>query len=129
VQPEDFDDFQPASGPVHLQRLVEGADARIHVIGGEMVAQRVMAASVDYRRSGGLSEMEEFEPSAEMRKLLVEATKALGLAFAGWDFKIGEDEVYWCFEANPMPGYGPYDNRCDGAITTKLLRFLGATQI
>jgi hypothetical protein len=124
VTEADFDDFEPASGPVHLQRLVDGDDARIHVAGDRVVAQRVSSNGVDYRRAGGLSEMKLFDPPASVRSLLVRATEAIGLTFSGWDFKIDADDNYWCFEANPMPGYSPYDAACDGAISRELLSYL-----
>jgi len=126
VSEADFDDFDAEEGgPVHLQRLVTGDDARIHVVGDTMVGQRVTAKTVDYRRSGGLKEMELFTPPTEIQELLVHGTRELGLGFAGWDFKIDGDGTYWCLEANPMPGYSPYDSRCDGAITRQLIAHLG----
>lgn len=124
VSEVDFDGFEPSNGPVHLQRLVSGSDARIHVIGDQVVAQRVSANGVDYRRAGSLSEMKVFDPPEGMRKLLVEGTRKMRLAFAGWDFKIDENDVYWCLEANPMPGYGPYDNYCEGSISRELTKYL-----
>jgi hypothetical protein len=125
VATEDaFASFDPASGPVHLQRLVPGDDVRIHVVGEQVVAQVAKAGAVDYRRAGAISGMEVFEPPAELRDLLVAATLQIGLAFAGWDFKIDADGGFWCLEANPMPGYGPYDARCDGAISRVLRRYL-----
>ena len=122
----DLEDFQPESGPVHLQRFVPGDDARIHVIGDRIVAQRAPAGAVDYRREGGLGEMKVFDPPAALRDRLVEGTRALGLELAGWDFKIEDSNTYWCLEANPMPGFSPYDHFCDGAISLALLRHLGA---
>lgn len=64
------------------------------------------------------------ELPAALRDLLVAATSRIGLAFAAWDFKIDSDGTYWCLEANPMPGYGPDDLRCDGAISRALCRYL-----
>jgi hypothetical protein len=119
-----FDDFDPASGPVHLQRLVAGDDARIHVAGKHMVAQVARAGAVDYRRAGAIAGMEVVQPPAALRNMLAAATSRIGLGFAGWDFKIDADGAYWCLEANPMPGYGPYDSRCDGAISSMLRRYL-----
>jgi hypothetical protein len=126
VTEADLDGFVPESGPVHLQRLVRGADARVHVVGSAVVAQRVTTANVDYRRAGVLDDLEVFEPPDALRELLVEGTRRVGLAFAGWDFKIDDDGSYWCLEVNPMPGYAPYDRRCGGAISRDLLRLLGA---
>jgi hypothetical protein len=119
----DLEDFDPAGGPIHLQRFVTGADARIHVIGDRLTAQRVSHGKVDYR-VGGLEAMSTFEPPAEVHNLLVASTRALGLEFAGWDFKIDDAEQYWCLEANPMPGYSPYDDQCEGAISRQLLQHL-----
>ena len=124
VEADDLDAFDPRSGPVHLQRLIAGDDARIHVIGTRLVAQRVSANSVDYRRSGGLGRMEVFECPEEVAALLVKGTKSIGLTLAGWDFKIDDQGQFWCLEANPMPGYSPYDARCDGAITRELIAYL-----
>jgi hypothetical protein len=122
----DLDDFVPESGPIHLQRLVKGADARVHVVGDDIVAQRLSADTVDYRRGGAMDDLELFELPADVRDLVIAGTRSIGLAFAGWDFKIDSDDQFWCLEVNPMPGYSPYDLRCDGAITRALLLYLGA---
>jgi hypothetical protein len=119
-----FAGFDPASGPVHLQRHVAGDDVRIHVIGEHIVAQAAKAGAVDYRRAGAIARMEPIEPPGALRDQLVAATLQIGLDFAGWDFKIDAQGAYWCLEANPMPGFGPYDGRCDGAISRALRRHL-----
>jgi len=122
----DLESFVSESGPIHLQRLVKGADARVHVIGDNVVAQRLSADTVDYRRGGAMDDLEVFELPGAVHDLVIAATSRIGLAFAGWDFKIDSDDQYWCLEVNPMPGYSPYDLRCDGAITRALLRYLEA---
>jgi RimK-like ATP-grasp domain len=122
----DLEGFSPESGPIHLQRMMTGADARVHVVGDEIVAQRLSADTVDYRRGGVMDDLEVFELPERIRDLVIAGTRHIGLTFAGWDFKIDSDEHYWCLEVNPMPGYSPYDLRCDGAITRALLRYLGA---
>jgi hypothetical protein len=126
VSEADLEEFIPESGPIHLQRMVTGADARVHVVGDDIVAQRLSADTVDYRRGGVMDDLEVFELPERIRDLVIAGTRQIGLAFAGWDFKIDSDEQFWCLEVNPMPGYSPYDLRCDGAITRALLRYLGA---
>jgi hypothetical protein len=126
VTEEDLAGFDGGGGPVHLQRCVPGDDVRIHVVGEQVVAQRVEAGAVDYRRDGALGRMTIFEPPDALCDRLISSTAALGLAFAGWDFKIDEAGDYWCLEANPMPGYGPYDAYCDGAISRALRSYLDA---
>jgi hypothetical protein len=124
VSDADFENFQSESGPVHLQRFVAGTDARFHVIGDAVIAQRVSNASVDYRREGGISAMERFEAPAALRDSLIQGSRSLGLRLAGWDFKIDDAGCFWCLEANPMPGYAPYDFRCEGAISRELINYL-----
>jgi hypothetical protein len=46
-----------------------------------------------------------------------------GLAFAGWDLKVRNDEC-WILEANPMPGYSYYDEKLGGRITRALVDLL-----
>lgn len=117
--------FDPAGGPVHLQRRVPGADARIHVAGHRLVAQRVPSSDgVDYRREGRFGELAVFEPPTAVSEAVIAGSKELGLDFAGWDFRIAPDGTYWCLEVNPMPGYSAYDAHCDGAITRILLHHL-----
>jgi hypothetical protein len=126
VTDDDLKGFDPESGPVHMQRCVPGDDARIHVVGRQVIAQRVGADSVDYRRAGAIGRMAVFDPPEPLRDRLIDATAALGLAFAGWDFKIDSSEDFWCLEANPMPGYGPYDAYCDGAISRAVQNYLSS---
>jgi hypothetical protein len=121
VSTSELDTFESASGPIHLQRYVHGADARIHVVGEQVIAQRVSASQVDYRRAGGIAKMEVFNVPDPMKRALIDGTRSLGLGFSGWDFKIDESDKFWCLEANPMPGYSPYDIRCDGAISNALI--------
>jgi hypothetical protein len=124
VTDTDFAGFEPAAGPVHLQRLIEGDDARIHVVGNKVIAQRVDSPNIDYRTAGDISRLTTFVPEPAIAEHIVRASNAMGMAFTGWDFKIDAAGQYWCLEVNPMPGYGCYDRRCDGAISTALLRYL-----
>lgn len=119
-------DFDPRSGPIHLQRHVPGGDCRIHVVGDRLVAQRLAASGgVDYREEGRFDELEVFDPPPGLRDALIRSSAELGLAFAGWDFRIDDRDEFWCLEVNPMPGYGPYDLRCGGAISELLFDYLG----
>lgn len=126
VTDADFAGFQPAAGPVHLQRLVEGTDARIHVVSDEVIAQCVDSSDIDYRVAHVLDGLATFDPDPAIADRIVDVSKAMGLVLAGWDFKIDAAGRYWCLEVNPMPCYGVYDRRCGGAISAALLSNLGA---
>lgn len=125
VEAEEFVHFTPEQGPVHLQKYIAGDDVRVHVVGDRYVAERVHCPTVDYRRDHHLSEYFPHHPLPEaLAAQLIRATKAFGLSFAGWDFKLTESGEYYCLEANPMPGYDSYDRRCDHKITQLLIEHL-----
>ncbi|MGH1394633.1 MAG: ATP-grasp domain-containing protein [Trichormus sp.] len=124
VSPEEFLDFHPSQGPVHLQRYFAGADVRAHVVGDQVHAEIINCPQVDYRRSYQEAKYSPWQLPESLTKQIIQATAAFGLQFAGWDFKVTEDQQYWCLEANPMPGYDGYDIRADGKITNSLLALL-----
>src|SRR5262249_51732839 len=115
----DFESFDERSGPVHVQRLVEGDDVRAHVIGEEVVAVRIHSRADAYRLDTE-AESEPWELPPDLAACLRAATRAFGLSFAGWDLRLDGDR-YWVFEANPMPGYDFYDQDLDGRITDALI--------
>lgn len=123
VNAEEFLDFHPDAGPVHLQRYIAGADVRAHVIGNHVHAELIKCPQVDYRHSDE-AEYIEWKLPESLCQRIINATAAFGLKFAGWDFKVTEDNQYWCLEVNPMPGYDGYDVRAEGKITDSLLALL-----
>ncbi|MGY4398570.1 glutathione synthase/RimK-type ligase-like ATP-grasp enzyme [Sphingomonas sp. UYAg733] len=123
VAPDDFIAFQPESGPVHLQRLVEGADVRAHVVGDAVLALRIDSDTTDYRIDGEARYAPIMLPDA-LTDRMTRTARDMGLIFSGWDFKLDKDGQLWLLEANPMPGYNSYDNRLDGSITAALVAML-----
>jgi hypothetical protein len=126
VTAADFEGFRPGSGPVHLQRYVKGDDVRAHVVGGRIVAQRVSGATADYRHEACFKDLVPCEVPEGLGDLLVVGTRSLGLAIGGWDFKVAADGTWWCLEVNPMPGYSPYDERCEGRISRAIFDYLSS---
>jgi glutathione synthase/RimK-type ligase-like ATP-grasp enzyme len=109
-------------GPLHLQRLIPGHDIRAHVVGTEVLAIRIDSdEAVDYRTDRSARYHAVAVPR-ELQALLVEATRAQGMVFSGWDLKVDADERVWCLESNPMPGYSFYDRHLDGEISKALMR-------
>ena len=119
VTPESFARFDPASGPVHLQRHIDGQDLRLHVVDDVVHGELIESDAVDYRTAA--ARFIPFRPPAALAEQVVRATRSAGLLFAGWDFKLDCQGRFWCLEANPMPGYDGYDTRADGAISRSLV--------
>lgn len=127
VAAADLADFHPEQGPIHLQEEVEGLDVRVHVIEAQTFSVAVRSAAVDYR----IAEHAEYFPfqlPSDFAEAIVSATRASGLSFAGWDFKLAKDGTFHALEVNPMPGYHLYDTTLNGAITRALVDHLGDPQ-
>jgi hypothetical protein len=123
VTADDFAEFDPRSGPVHLQRHIEGIDIRAHVVGARVIAVAISSDAVDYR----IAEDAKYTPLDLPESLcarMVAAARAMRLDFSGWDFKRDHDGAYWLLEVNPMPGYHAYDRHLDGRITAALVATL-----
>jgi len=123
IRPADLDRLASSEGPVLVQRMIEGDDVRVHVVGYAVIACRFSSAAIDYR-SDRQAEREVLDIPAGQADLLVAKTAEQGLIFAGWDFKLDRDGTYWCLECNPMPGYSFYDRVCEGAISDALIKLL-----
>jgi hypothetical protein len=114
--------------PSLFQRRVRGADVRVHVVGDECIAEKIVSTQVDYRYREAGAPRAEYGPCEvppEIARACVAFCAQQRLAFAGVDFKISDDDGSWqALEVNPMPGYEPYDRRLDRRISRALLRML-----
>jgi hypothetical protein len=119
----DLDRLAGSDGPVLVQRMIEGDDVRVHVVGEAVIACRFSSSAIDYR-SDRTAERSITEIPAELAALLVTRTAEQGLLFAGWDFKVDAEDRYWCLECNPMPGYSFYDRLGRGAVSDALVELL-----
>jgi hypothetical protein len=122
---DDLGRLARSAGPVLVQRMIEGDDVRVHVVGDAVIACRFSSTTIDYRSDREATREVTGIPAA-LASLLVARTAEQGLAFAGWDFKLDRDGTYWCLECNPMPGYSFYDRVCAGAISDALVKLLSA---
>jgi glutathione synthase/RimK-type ligase-like ATP-grasp enzyme len=123
VGARELRDFHPEQGPIHLQHAVDGIDVRVHVVGNCAIAVGIQSRAVDYRIADDAHYF-PFELPLELADRIVEATRETGLTFAGWDFKLCEDDGrFHALEVNPMPGYQVYDRAADLSITRALLDY------
>ena len=113
--------------PVQFQAKLEGYDVRVHVIGSEAIATKVITTGTDYRyaaREGGETKLESFELPPDVAKSCVELTAALGLHFSGIDLLFSDSDGVFCFEVNPMPGYSYYEINTGQLISRVLADYL-----
>ena len=126
VEADEFRQFEPEQGPVHLQRLVTGADVRAHVVGSEVMAVMIESDAIDYR-TGSAARWSVYEPSDQLHAKMVRATRGDGPAvWPGGTSRSIPTGRAWCLEANAMPGYSSYDRRLGGSISKEILRLMGS---
>lgn len=130
LTPESFARLEDVAWcPTQFQRRIEGTDYRVHVVGREVFASRIISEADDYRyaaREGMRLELRACELPrgvAERSKALV---AALGLSLGGVDLRRTPGGHWYCFEVNPSPGFTFYEPDEDpfiaDAIAALLLR-------
>lgn len=95
-----------ANCPTQFQQYLPGIDYRVHVVGRTAFACEIASNDVDYRysRSGKL-QMRPCQIPADVRDRCVALSAALDLAVSGVDLRRTPAGEWYCFEANPSPGF------------------------
>jgi glutathione synthase/RimK-type ligase-like ATP-grasp enzyme len=110
------------NAPCLFQERVDGLDARVHMVGGDMFCELISSSDIDYRYSASQNLHSAGIVPDDIRRLLVDYMSGTGLEFGGADFKIDlESGVWMLLEINTMPGYSGYDQRTGGDISRALL--------
>jgi glutathione synthase/RimK-type ligase-like ATP-grasp enzyme len=113
--------------PVQFQALVPGDDMRVHVVGRDVHATRIVSDVTDYRyarQSGGSATLCAEEIDADLAERCIALTAGLGLELAGIDLRLGPDGAATCFEVNPSPSYAYYQAHTGQPIAASLARLL-----
>jgi glutathione synthase/RimK-type ligase-like ATP-grasp enzyme len=113
--------------PTQFQAFVAGTNVRVHVVGQEVFATRIVSEVTDYRyahRQGGAAELSAVELSEELAEKCTRLAAALELPFAGIDLKITPEDEVFCFEVNPSPGFSYYENHTGQPIALAVARYL-----
>jgi glutathione synthase/RimK-type ligase-like ATP-grasp enzyme len=102
-----------ATGPVQLQRWIEGIDVRVHVVGQRCFGVAIESENVDYRyaQSGKDSvRITQTDVDDGLARQLIDLTASMGLLVAGIDLRITPNDEWVCFEVNPSPGFSFYED-------------------
>ena len=113
--------------PTQFQEHVEGVDVRVHVVGEEVYPTRIVSEATDYRyagRQGAEIAMEATEIPDDIAAACIGMCRALGLTVAGIDLLRAPDGRFYCFEANPSPGFIFYERATGQPISEAIARLL-----
>jgi len=111
--------------PTLFQQYVPGMDYRVHVVGRRAFATMLWSESDDYRYDE-LTERVAVELPRQVTERCIALTRTLGLAFSGIDLRRADTGEWFCFEANPSPGFPYYDSDGSAGIGEALVDLLVA---
>jgi len=96
--------------PILAQQFIEGDDVRVHTVLGKCVATQVKSTDdIDFRWSEQPVSYQHIELPSVIDDKCISYANSQGMALAGFDFKIGQDEKWWCLEMNPAPSISVYE--------------------
>jgi glutathione synthase/RimK-type ligase-like ATP-grasp enzyme len=113
--------------PVQFQECITGVNVRVHVVGQQVFATRILSDAVDYRyatQEGKSSVLEPCELPDDIAQQCIELAHSLHLPFAGIDLMLADDGRTVCFEVNPSPGYSYYEQHTGQRISYALADYL-----
>jgi len=120
-----------ANCPVQFQEQIPGDDIRVHTVGKETFASRVISKATDYRYASLDKVSWSMEPVKLPEKVAencLKLSKAFGLLVAGIDLRRTPAGEYYCFEVNPSPGFIFYERHSGHEISKAIARLLKGGQ-
>ncbi|MBA3946114.1 MAG: hypothetical protein H0X37_16315 [Herpetosiphonaceae bacterium] len=113
--------------PVQFQEYIAGDDIRVHVVGSDVFATRIVSEADDYRyarnNGGGVSLTATTMPP-KIGEDCIALAEMLQLPFAGIDLRHHPDGTYYCFEVNPSPAFTFYEAHTEQPISAALVSLL-----
>ncbi len=117
--------------PVQFQERVEGQDVRVHVVGEDVFATRIITTGVDYRYANrdedGSTDLEPFDLPQDVAARCIELSQMLNLPLAGIDLRETPNGDWVCFEVNPSPAYSYYEAHTDQPISAAIAQYLAGS--
>ena len=116
-----------AHGVAQFQAFIPGENVRVHTVGDQLFATRVLSESVDYRyarQEGKTVEMEGTTLPQAVAESCQRLARKLDLLIAGIDLKVTPDGETYCFEINPSPGFNFYELASGQPISVALADLL-----
>jgi glutathione synthase/RimK-type ligase-like ATP-grasp enzyme len=114
------------SCPVLFQECLVGINYRVHVIGNELFATKILSKAVDYRYATTEENCDlqaVFLPK-NIEKKCINLSKNLNLPFCGIDLMKTKNNDWYCFEVNPSPGFTFYENQTKQPISKAVAKYL-----
>ena len=113
--------------PSQFQEYVQGDDYRVHVVGEQVFACRILCNADDYRYRKNHDvpiRIESCSLPTSIQEKCIALTRALQLNVSGIDLRRTQSGQWFCFEANPSPGYTFYEQATKQPIAEAIAQLL-----
>jgi glutathione synthase/RimK-type ligase-like ATP-grasp enzyme len=110
--------------PTQFQQFVPGIDYRVHVVGEDIHATRITAASDDYRYADGSVDLSASRLPSDVEAMCRQAARQLELSVTGLDLRCTPDGEWYAFEANPSPGFSYFERATGQPIARSVAQWL-----
>jgi glutathione synthase/RimK-type ligase-like ATP-grasp enzyme len=121
-----------ANCPTQFQEYIPGIDVRVHVAGRQVIATEIESCADDYRFASCSGADVKMKPTVlpeqiENRCRLM--AQKMNLLFTGIDLRRTPDGRWYCFEANPSPGFTFFEGITGQPITAAVVDLLMGSDI
>jgi hypothetical protein len=116
--------------PTMFQECVAGDDYRVHVVGDELFATRIVSSASDYRYAShdgtGPPSMQSVQLPPDVAARIRDMVRTMQLRVAGVDLRWAPGGVWYCFEVNPSPAFSYFAQATGQPIARAIARLLAA---
>jgi len=116
-----------ANCPTQFQEFIPGVDYRVHVIGSATYSCTITSTDTDYRYpSHRAPEISRCVLPPEIEASCMEVARTLGLLVVGIDLRRTVEGEWYCFEANPSPGFTFYEHATGWPMADAIAQLLAS---
>jgi glutathione synthase/RimK-type ligase-like ATP-grasp enzyme len=112
--------------PTQFQERIRGTNVRVHVVGEQVFATRIVTHATDYRyavHEGLPAVLEPCKLAKPLEEMCIRLARRLDLQLAGIDLIMAGSQVY-CLEVNTSPAYSFYEGHTGQPISRALAELL-----
>jgi glutathione synthase/RimK-type ligase-like ATP-grasp enzyme len=116
-----------ATCPTQFQEWIPGDDYRVHVVGDQVFATRIVTDAIDYRyagASGRARSMAAYNLPDDVSARALSLSRALGLLVSGVDLRCTPEGRWYCFEVNTSPAFSWFEHFTGQPIGAAIARLL-----
>jgi len=115
-----------ASCPTQFQQYIPGTEYRVHVVGEEVFACKVISNADDYRYATERVDMQACRLPDDVAARCKTLAGSMNLLLAGLDLRCTPEGNWYCFEVNPSPAFTCFEQLTGQPIAEAVARLLAS---